>query len=123
MAVVGQQHDQVVGTVPGWGNQPEGGAAGAGIVQDSLLDWWVGGQGENGLGQDGALLLRPGQDAHDLLGLIQPKLLFGDLVFEETALGALGFFRVAEQHHQMAGGHEVPRAQASFDWLLERPVV
>jgi hypothetical protein len=60
------------------------------------------------------LLLRQGQDAQDLLGLIQPELLFGNLVFEESALGALGFPRVAEQHHQMAGGHEVPRAQGSF---------
>jgi hypothetical protein len=38
IVVVGQQPDQVIGTVPGWGNQPEGGAAGTGIVQDSLLD-------------------------------------------------------------------------------------
>jgi uncharacterized membrane protein len=38
IVVVGQQPDQVIGTVPGWGNQPEGGAAGAGAVQESLLD-------------------------------------------------------------------------------------
>jgi hypothetical protein len=44
-------------------------------------------------------------------------------VFEETALGSLGFLRVAEQHHQIAGGPEVPRAQGSFGWLLEWPVV
>jgi len=71
IVVVGQQRDQVIGTVPGWGNQPEGGAAGAGVVLDSLPDWRVGGQGEHGLGQDGAFFLRPGEDAQDLLGLIQ----------------------------------------------------
>ena len=37
IAVIGQQRDQVVGSLPRWGNQPEGGAAGAGVVQDSLL--------------------------------------------------------------------------------------
>ncbi len=34
IVVVGQQRDQVIGTVPGWGDQPEGAAAGAGVVQD-----------------------------------------------------------------------------------------
>ena len=38
IAVVAELREQVIGTVPARGNQPEGGAAGAGIVQDSLLD-------------------------------------------------------------------------------------
>ena len=110
IVVVGQQLDEMVGAVPGRGNQPEGGAARPGVVQEALVGVWVGDQGSNDLGHDGACLLQLGQDAQDLLGLIQPKLLFGYLVLEEAALGSLGLFRVAEQRLEIAGGREVPGA-------------
>src|SRR5215218_1748751 len=40
-----------------------------------------------------------------------------------TALASLGLFGVAEQHHEVSGGREVPRSQGSPGWLLQRPVV
>jgi hypothetical protein len=89
----------------------------------ALLGCRVGDQRGDGLGHYGTFLLQPGHDAEDLLALIQPKLLPGNLAFEETSLGPPGLFRVAEQRHEIAGGCEIPRAQGSFGRLLERPVL
>ena len=58
-------------------------------------------------------MLQPGHDAEDLLGLMQPKLVRGDLAFEETSLGSPGLYKVAEQRHETAGGCEVPGPQGS----------
>src|SRR5918994_1040711 len=47
----------------------------------------------------------------------------GRIVIVGQQLGSVGFFRVAEQRLEIAGGREVPGAQGSFGGLLERPVL
>ena len=123
IAVVGQQHDQSVRAVPGRRDQPEGGAASPGIVQEALLGAGVGDQGGDSLGHDGAFLPQPGHVRQDLLGLVQPDLLLRHLAPDEAALRALGLLRVPEQHHEIAGGREVPGTHGPFSRLLQRPVV
>ena len=110
--VVGEEPDELIGTILGRSKEPQGRAPACALPKYRRLASRSVTRAAIVLAR-GTFLLLAGGDAQDLLSVVEANIILRHAPLQQAPASALGLLAIAEQHRQVAGGGQVPRTQGA----------